>query len=298
MPVHNVVRVRPQPGGAGTILNNLAALGVGAVFPIGFAGEDGEGYELLTCLRRIPGVDLGHFVQTPLRRTFTYCKPLLMHTTRPPEELSRLDSKNWDPTPAPLSERFSRSLSQLAKRCQAFAVLDQVDLPDSGVVTSLVSDNLGVLAKQNPTLLILADSRRGLASFPPLTFKMNAAELSTSRGAGVPETIERLKAATCEMADRNGHAVFVTLAEQGMIGALPGGQVCHVASLPLRGEIDIVGAGDAVSANLVAALASGATLQETLEIATAAASVVIHKLGTTGTASAREIKACLFGTLV
>ena len=30
LPVHNVVRVRSQPGGAGTILNNLVALGVGS----------------------------------------------------------------------------------------------------------------------------------------------------------------------------------------------------------------------------------------------------------------------------
>ena len=29
LPVRNVVRVRSQPGGAGTILNNLVALGVG-----------------------------------------------------------------------------------------------------------------------------------------------------------------------------------------------------------------------------------------------------------------------------
>jgi bifunctional ADP-heptose synthase (sugar kinase/adenylyltransferase) len=36
LPVHNVVSVRAQPGGAGTILNNLAALGVGTVVPVGF----------------------------------------------------------------------------------------------------------------------------------------------------------------------------------------------------------------------------------------------------------------------
>jgi bifunctional ADP-heptose synthase (sugar kinase/adenylyltransferase) len=61
----------------------------------------------------------------------------------------------------------------------------------------------------------------------------------------------------------------------------------------LRGEIDIVGAGDAVTANLTAALAAGATLREALEIANAAASIVIHQLGTTGTASAQQIKSVL-----
>ena len=39
LPVHNVINVRSQPGGAGTILNNLAALGVGEIHPVGFCGE-------------------------------------------------------------------------------------------------------------------------------------------------------------------------------------------------------------------------------------------------------------------
>jgi bifunctional ADP-heptose synthase (sugar kinase/adenylyltransferase) len=83
--------------------------------------------------------------------------------------------------------------------------------------------------------------------------------------------------------------VFVTLSGDGMVGASPYHEPAHVPSLPLRGEIDIVGAGDAVTANLTAALAAGATILEAMEIAMAAASVVIHQLGTTGTASAPQI---------
>src|SRR5216110_971839 len=61
LPVHNVVRVRSQPGGAGTILNNLVALGVQTLYPLGFAGEDGEGYELVRSLREKPGVKMDYF---------------------------------------------------------------------------------------------------------------------------------------------------------------------------------------------------------------------------------------------
>src|SRR5882724_6159581 len=43
---HQVVRVRSYPGAAGTVINNLAALGVGRVCPIAVIGDDGEGYEL------------------------------------------------------------------------------------------------------------------------------------------------------------------------------------------------------------------------------------------------------------
>src|ERR1043166_4333102 len=61
LPVHNVVNVRPQPGGAGTILNNLSALGIGTILPIGFAGNDGEGFELWNGLEQMPAVQLKHF---------------------------------------------------------------------------------------------------------------------------------------------------------------------------------------------------------------------------------------------
>src|ERR1041385_5067796 len=72
LPVHNVTNVRGQPGGAGTILNNLSALGVGTIFPIGFAGEDGEGLELCASMEKQPGVLLNYFVRTAQRHTFTY----------------------------------------------------------------------------------------------------------------------------------------------------------------------------------------------------------------------------------
>src|SRR6266542_46043 len=56
--VYTVVSVRSQPGAAGTILNNLVALGVSYLYPIGFCGDDGEGFELLTALNSMRGVDL------------------------------------------------------------------------------------------------------------------------------------------------------------------------------------------------------------------------------------------------
>jgi bifunctional ADP-heptose synthase (sugar kinase/adenylyltransferase) len=86
--------------------------------------------------------------------------------------------------------------------------------------------------------------------------------------------------------------VFVTMSEHGMLGAFRG-EVEIVPSLPVRGPIDIVGAGDAVTANLTAALSAGATLKETLEIAQLAASIVVHQLGTTGTAAVRQIEELL-----
>ncbi len=52
-----------------------------------------------------------------------------------------------------------------------------------------------------------------------------------------------------------------------------------------------MGAGDAVTANLTAALCAGASITEAMELAMLASSLVIHQLGTTGTASVAGIRA-------
>jgi rfaE bifunctional protein kinase chain/domain len=293
LPVHNVVRVRAQPGAAGTILNNLVALGVGEIIPIGFCGDDGEGYELRRELARLPGVNLSDFLMTPARRTFVYCKPLVFVPGAPARELSRFDSKNWTPTPEELQQDLATRVLAIGEQADVLILMDQVDVPETGVVTRMIRHAAHAALQQHPELLVLADSRRGLSDFPPLGFKMNAAELARMSGGSSTDTQAVLDQATA-LADRNGQPVFVTLAEGGIVGALPGQQAEQVPSYPVRGQVDIVGAGDAVTANLVAALASGAKPREAMELAMAAASIVIHQLGTTGTASVKQIQEIIF----
>jgi rfaE bifunctional protein kinase chain/domain len=290
LPVHNVTNVRAQPGGAGTIVNNLSALGVGTILPVGLAGEDGEGYELTHALEKLPGVRLSHFVHTRHRHTFTYCKPLIIEPQKPPVELNRLDLKNWSPTSAWLQGLLIKQLQEVAASVDAIIVMDQVDVPETGVVTQKVLAALKSLVEAKPELSVLADSRRGLRGFPPVVFKMNSAELATLTGAAGELSAEQVESAAAALARSNGRPVFVTLADRGMLGATANGQVEYMPALPVRGAIDIVGAGDGVSANLTVAIAAGASLGETLELANAAASVVVHKLGTTGTATVEEIR--------
>jgi rfaE bifunctional protein kinase chain/domain len=288
--VFNVVRVRAQPGGAGTVIANLAALGVGRILPLGFCGDDGEGFELQRALKRLPGVAMDHFFVTPLRCTFTYNKPLVLQSGRPPRELNRLDVKNWTPTPPEVERRLLASLAAVADGVDALIVLEQCPTPGAGVITPRGLEALARLARANRPPLILADSRRSLRDYPPLTFKMNRRELQALTGMRPPLTLKRIQTAAARLARRNQRPVFVTLSGQGILGATPDGATEHLPALPVRGPIDIVGAGDAVMAMLTVALAAGASLQEALELANAAASVVIHKLGTTGTATVAEIR--------
>src|SRR3954452_3450202 len=66
---YQVTRVRAYPGAAGTGIKNLAALGVGRIYPIAYIGDDGEGYELRQALKLLSAVHHGGIVPVPDRRT-------------------------------------------------------------------------------------------------------------------------------------------------------------------------------------------------------------------------------------
>jgi rfaE bifunctional protein kinase chain/domain len=290
LPVHNVERVRPQPGAAGTVLNNLVALGVGKIYPIGFCGDDGEGYELRRALKALSGVDLTHFLQSTDRHTFTYTKPLLVAPGGPPRELSRLDTKNWTPTPELLSKKLAHSLVELLDECDAVIVMDQAELENTGTVTTHV---LTALRAHGQRKLVIADSRRGLGHFPPCLFKMNTAELGILFNCADTLNESQIRSFALELAKRNRYPAVVTMAERGLLGANPDGTIFYTPALPPRGSIDIVGAGDSVTANLTAALAAGGTLEDALSMAALASSVVIHQLGTSGSACISQMEGLL-----
>src|SRR5207237_10737717 len=88
---YQVTRVRSYAGAAGTVVNNLLALGVGRVCVAAVIGDDGEGYELRQALA---GVDARWVFADLERRPATYTKPMLCEAGRPPRELTRPDIKN------------------------------------------------------------------------------------------------------------------------------------------------------------------------------------------------------------
>src|SRR5882724_4468926 len=71
---YQVTQVRSYPGAAGTVVNNLVALGLGRICVAAVIGDDGEGYELRQALRR---VDARWVFSQADRRTPTYTKPML-----------------------------------------------------------------------------------------------------------------------------------------------------------------------------------------------------------------------------
>ncbi len=139
---YQVVRVRSDPGAAGTVVNNLAAFGVPAIHILAVIGDDGEGYELRQALGRMPAVDAQRVLAHGDRRTPTYTKPMLCNAGAPPRELHRLDIKNRRPLASVVEAEVVRSLDALWPQADALLVLDQVSEANCGVITETVRRRL------------------------------------------------------------------------------------------------------------------------------------------------------------
>ncbi len=273
-----VTHRRAAAGAAGTVINNLCALGVGQVYAVGFTGADGDGW-MLCHLLEAQGVDTSHVTAVPERMTPSYMKPLFQRDGGLIEG-NRLDVKNHDKTPAWVEDRIVASLTQLACEVDAIITLDQLTLADTGAVTARVRETLAALGQANPGLIIYADSRAFIMAFHQVMIKCNDLEAAKALGAELP-----ISEAMRQLTARTGQPVVVTLGKDGI--AVGEGTVVRAASQ--TGPIDVCGAGDSASAALVSGLCAGATMEEAAFLGNLAAGVTVRKLGTTGTASPEEM---------
>jgi bifunctional ADP-heptose synthase (sugar kinase/adenylyltransferase) len=283
---YQVVRVRSSPGAAGTVINNLATLGVWGIPVIAVIGDDGEGFELRQALERMPSVAMQHVIACPERRTPTYTKPMLCKGGQLPRELNRLDIKNRRRLPLSVEEQVVRALDEVFPAVHALIVVDQVRDNDCGVVTRKVRKRLAELGAHCKTQVVLADSRARIGLFRNVALKPNEAEcLSAVKGA-----VDAVPAARM-LARRAGRTVFCTRGERGTLVAEPGNaEPTAVPGFAVAGPIDPVGAGDSTSAAIACALACEATPTQAAAFGNLVASITIQQLGTTGTASPVQVR--------
>lgn len=286
-----VVGKRPQPGAAGTVTSNLAALEVGEIRAVGFIGDDGEGYEMRQGLART-GVDCRHLIVSPDVVTPTYCKPMRRETDGTETEMSRFDSRNREVTSDELQEAIIEQLRACVPEMDGVIVADQEDVPGRGVITDRVVDELARLAEEYPEKAFLADSRGDISRFRNLIVKPNNHE--ACRVAGIEysdEPIREQSAQAGEMLyERNRRPVYVTMGADGMMLFDEAG-ARHLPGVQVEGEVDIVGAGDSVTAGIVSALCAGATHVEAGFTGNLVGSITIQQIGATGTASPEQVLA-------
>jgi rfaE bifunctional protein kinase chain/domain len=286
---YQVVRVRNSPGALGTVMNNLAALGVGRLLPVAVIGNDGHGYDLRLELEKLP-VDPRYLVIDAERLTPTYTKPLRPHGRQSWQELNRLDVRTRAPLSAAAESSLLKQIDAAFAAADGAIVLDQINEPNWGVVNQQVRFRLEQLVAGNPKNLMLIDSRQRLGEFGFGVLKGNRAEIL--RAAGLDASHNDL-AAVAQAAEalvaRTGQRAFATLGEDGILVTHAGAPYSLVPAIPVEGPIDIVGAGDSVTAALAASLLAGANEIEAAQIACLVASITIQQIGATGVATPKQV---------
>ncbi len=285
---HQVVRKRCSPGAAGTICNNLSSLGVGKIYALTVIGDDGEGYELTRELMR-RRVITDYIIVDEGRFTPTYTKPMMLRGGKE-VEMERQDIKNRQPMKRELEERVIEWLRELLPQVDAVIIQDQVQERNCGVVTDWVRESVCELSERNPSKVFYADSRVRIGEFRNVMVKPNRYEAAAAVGKswsedmGLSDAMEIGKL----LYERVGKTVFLTMGEWGIL-VVEGEEITHIPAVPVSGEIDIVGAGDSVTAGIVPSLCVGASCVEAAFIGNLVASVTIKQIGTTGTATREQV---------
>jgi bifunctional ADP-heptose synthase (sugar kinase/adenylyltransferase) len=286
---YQISTVRNSPGALGTVMNNLAALGVGQLVPVTVLGSDGHGYDLRLAVNRLPA-DLSHVVVDPHRLTPTYTKPMRRDSGGFWRELNRLDVRSREPLAGETIDQLIGHLRQAFETCDGLIVLDQINEENWGVVNRDVRDALDMMRREQPGKLVFVDSRRHLGRFRGGVLKGNRAEILAA--AGRREEGEReLRAAIGDLAERTCEPVYCTAGEAGIYVGRPGGEAEWIAGFPVAGPVDIVGAGDAATSGIVTALLAGMSFTEAAMMGNLVASITVQQLGTTGTASPAQVRA-------
>ncbi len=285
---NQVVAVRRSPGAAGTVVNNLAALGIGTLHAIGAVGNDGEAFDLKKGLEQF-GCKTEGLLQFGSLMTPTYLKPRDLTDASLAGEHERYDTKNRTPTDAAVATSVLAALDAVLPDVDAVIIVDQVDAADCGVVTSVIRDELAERARKFAQITFWADSRKHIQLFRNVIIKPNQFETVGLQHPKPDDRVEldELKAALPRLRKQTGGPVCVTLGERGMLVSDPEPTV--IPTIRVEGPVDTTGAGDAATAGAVSALAAGATLYDAALIGNLVASITIQQLATTGTASSEQL---------
>jgi len=288
------IDLRGQPGAAGVVTNNLAALGAQTA-AIGYTGRDGNGYSLRQTLSK-RGVNIEFMIEADDRFTPTYIKPMMREVNGRNIELNRIDIINRAPNPHTLNQALAENIRQVIKTYDGILVVEQVRKEGYGTMSPLLRDILARVSHEYPEKIVMVDSRHFAASYENVSLKMNLLEAAKAVKAikgddVVIDESNKLKVSFSYanvLWDALAKPVIITLGDEGISG-IADGEFFHIPGFKINSPIDFVGAGDSVLAGIGLALCSGASAQEAAYLGNLVGSITVQQIGTTGIATQEEL---------
>jgi D-glycero-beta-D-manno-heptose-7-phosphate kinase len=265
VPILEIDAREHRAGSAASPAANIIALGSYASV-VGVIGCDPAALQLEACLRDV-GVDDQGLVRAEDVSTSTKTRYLAQGFTGGlggHQQVMRVDDTTR--LPASAADSCTRRVAELAPEFDAVLLSDY----RGGVVSSASID-----AARASGRLIAVDSQGDLRRFRSLDLiKVNQAEAQSALGSsdvlGGGEALRR---------ELDARVLIVTLGAAGMLVFEGAAEPLKVPAVRVSQVFDVTGAGDTVIAVLTLGLIAGLSLQRSAELAAAAASVVVRKLG-------------------
>ncbi len=286
LPTRPVRGQRCSLGGAGNVVNNLIALGVGRVAAFGVVGDDPFGRETRRLLEGGGAACGGVLTQAGDWDTPVYIKPL-----REDREENRLDFGNYNRLRDEVGATLVAALAARLPELDAVVINQQLL---AGIHTPHVQKLLNGLFRSNPDGIFVYDARHLAGVYDGCLLKVNDLEATALCGGtyepGDAITLEEARAAAVRLFERRRKPVFVSRGARGCLVVDADG-LQAVPGLHITNPTDTVGAGDSMLAGITAALAARATPTQAATFGNFVAGVTVQKLFQTGTATPAEILA-------
>ncbi len=268
VPVVNVERTGVRPGGAANVAWNLVSLGCDARLA-SVIGKDPQGAETKKLLRKMK-VPTGYIMADGGRVTTEKIR-ILAHS----QQVVRADFETGTEIKGAALGRLKSSVKKAVSGAGAVIVSDY----GKGVVTMAVMDTLREIC--GDSIPIIIDPKVG--HFPlykgAWAVTPNLSEAGAFYNVRISSEKQLEKVGCSLLKDLEAKAVLITRGEDGMSLFEKGKDSRH---FPTRASevYDVTGAGDTVISVLAAGLAAGASLYDSIELANAAAGIVVKEIGT------------------
>lgn len=272
-PVINVQEQENSCGGAANTAINLAALGAETYF-VTVVGKDAHAEQLLNALKG-HGVKTAGTVQDPTRETIAKIR-----ISAASNILLRVDQGSTDSISEACVTALKKSILTLAKKVDVIVISDY----GYGVFTQKLVEALVPLRKKEDSLLIVdAKEPQKFKVLSPTAVKPNYEE--AIKMLGLPKVdkedrVQQMIANSKRLLETSGAKyVASTLDADGALLFEKDKKAHKVSCIP-HDDKKAIGAGDTFISALTLSLCANASAKTAVEIACAAAAVVIEKEGT------------------
>jgi D-glycero-beta-D-manno-heptose-7-phosphate kinase len=254
-------------GGAGNVVMNGKTLGA-QMIPLGVIGNDWAADRIheLFLQERLSADGL-----LTSERPTTVKTRILAHQ----QQVVRVDREQRTPISGELQNRVANHFLEMIDSADGVIISDYA----KGTLTPELLAKILPEARKREKLVCLDPKTRHFSSYTPVTvITPNQSEASSLLGYPIVSEEDLMEAANRILKLIDCKALLITRGDKGM--ALFSSGEYKLVPTKAREVYDVTGAGDTVITTVCLALAAGAEMIQAVELANAAAGIVVGKIGT------------------